>query len=198
VRGIRGVRSPDLMLLVVAIAVAVILVPVLRGDLRALSTLRFRRTWLLVAALLLQILVITVFPGPRTPLRLGAYLGSYALAVAFLFLNRSIPGFWLIGSGAFLNLVAIGANAGVMPATLGALSTAGVSPPGEVFANSAYVESARLWFLGDVFAVPSSWPLANVFSVGDMLIAFGAAWAILATCRRVRDRDAPVPDPSDG
>ncbi len=195
---IRGVRSADPMLLLVAIAVAVILVPALRGDLRALSTLRFRLTWLLGVALLLQILVITVFPGPRTPLRLGAYLGSYALAVAFLFLNRSIPGFWLIGVGAFLNLVAIGANTGVMPATLGALATAGVSPPGEVFANSAYVENARLWFLGDVFAIPSSWPLANVFSVGDVLIALGAARAILATTRRVRERETPGTDPPDG
>ena len=64
----------------------------------------------------------------------------------------------------------------------------------EVFANAAYVEHARLWFLGDVFAIPASWPLANVFSVGDVLIALGAAWAILATARRsARERRAPSP-----
>ena len=183
------------MLLLVAIVLAVVLVPVLGGDLRALAVLRFRQTWLLALALLLQILVITVFPGPRTALRLTAYLGSYALAVLFLFRNRTIPGFWLIGAGAFLNLVAIGANAGVMPATRGALSTAGVSPPSQVFANSAFVENARLWFLGDIFAIPASWPLANVFSVGDVLIALGAAWAILATTRRGRDAERPAHEP---
>jgi len=81
-----------------------------------------------------------------------------------------------------------------MPATHGALATAGVTPSGETFANSAYVEHARLWFLGDVFAIPASWPLANVFSVGDVLIALGAAWAILATARRsARERRAPSP-----
>jgi hypothetical protein len=181
------------MLLLVAIAVAVIVVPLIGGDLRALSTLRFRLPWLLAVALVLQVLVITVLPGPKTPLRLVAYLGSYALAVAFLVLNRSIAGFWLIAVGAFLNLVAIAANTGVMPATRGALATAGVSPPGEVFANSAYVANARVWFLGDVFAIPASWPLANVFSVGDVLIALGAAWAILSTTRRGRDRDALDP-----
>jgi uncharacterized protein DUF5317 len=175
------------MLLPVAIVLAVLLVPLRHGDLRALSSLRFRLPWLLALALLLQVLVITVFPGPRTTLRLTAYLGSYALAVAFLFLNRRIPGLWLVGTGAFLNLLTIGLNIGVMPATRGALSTAGVSPPGEVFANSAYVADARLWFLGDVFAIPASWPLANVFSVGDVLIALGAAWAILATTGRRRD-----------
>jgi hypothetical protein len=130
-------------------------------------------------------------------LRLTAYLSSYALAVAFLFLNRRIPGFWLVGTGALLNLIAIGANTGVMPATQGALATAGVHPGGEVFANSAYVEHARLWFLGDVFAIPASWPLANVFSVGDVLIAVGAAWAILATTRRSPADAASASDPPD-
>lgn len=184
------------MLLLVVIALAVILVPVLHGDLRALSGLRFRLPWLLASALLLQVLVITVFPGPRTALRLLAYLGSYVLAVAFLFLNRRLPGFWLVGAGALLNLLAIGANTGVMPATQGALSTAGVYPPGEDFANSAYVEDARLWFLGDVFAVPASWPFANVFSVGDVLIAAGAAWAILATALPRRDPRPPGTEPA--
>jgi hypothetical protein len=171
------------MLLLIAIVIAVALVPVIHGDLRALASLRFRLPGLLASALVLQILVITVFPGPRTTLRLTAYLASYALAVAFLFLNRRIPGLWLVGAGALLNLIAIGANNGVMPATRGALSTAGVHPSGEVFANSAYVDHARLWFLGDVFAIPASWPLANVFSVGDVLIGLGAGWAILATAR---------------
>ena len=181
------------MLLLVAIVVAVALVPLLRGDLRALATLRFRLPALLAAALVLQVLVITMFPGPATALRLAAYLSSYALAVAFLFLNRRVPGLWLAGAGALLNLLAIAANGGVMPATHGALATAGLGSTGEVFANAAYVAHARLWFLGDVVAIPASWPLANVFSVGDVLIAVGAAWAILATTRRsARERRAPA------
>ena len=170
------------MLLLVAIVVAVALVPLVGGDLRALATLRFRVPGLVAAALVLQILVITVFPGPRTTLRLAAYLSSYALAVVFLFLNRRIPGLWLIGTGALLNLLAIGANAGVMPATRDALATAGVVPPGEVFANAAYVEHARLWFLGDVFAVPSSWPVSNVFSVGDVILVVAALLALHSVC----------------
>ena len=62
------------MLLLVAIVVAVALVPLVKGDLRALAALRFRLPGLVAAALVLQILVITVFPGPRTTLRLTAYI----------------------------------------------------------------------------------------------------------------------------
>jgi len=179
------------MLLLLAIALAVILAPLLGGDLRALASLRFRVPWLLASALAIQVLVVSVFPGPRTTFRLVIYLGSYALAVVFLFLNRKIPGFWIVGTGAALNLLAIGTNSGVMPATAGALSTAGIDETGAAFANSAYVEHARLWFLGDVFATPASWPLANVFSAGDVLIAVGAAWTILRTTRRRRSRETP-------
>jgi hypothetical protein len=35
------------------------------------------------------------------------------------------------------------------------------------------VDGSALSWLGDVFAVPDSWPLSNVFSVGDVLIAVG-------------------------
>jgi hypothetical protein len=180
-----------LFMLVVVLALAVAVV--LGGDPRALASLRFRRAWLLPAALAIQVLVVTVFPGPKTTARVLFYLGSYVLAVVFLLLNRAIPGLWIVGAGAFLNLVAIVANAGVMPATAGALSTAGIRDTGAVFANSATVEHARLWFLGDVFALPASWPLANVFSVGDVLIAVGAAWTILRTTRRP-SRRTPAPE----
>ena len=40
----------------------------------------------------------------------------------------------------------------------------------------------RLWFLGDVFALPARLPLANVFSVGDLLIGLGMiAFIILSS-----------------
>ena len=47
---------------------------------------------------------------------------------------------------------------------------------------SSYLEYLQL--LTDVFAVPAWVPFANVFSVGDVLIAVGIAWAIAATMRR--------------
>lgn len=182
------------MLLPITIVIALALMPLLHGDLQTLAAVRFRLAGLLLIALLIQVLVVTVFPGPSSLPRLSFFLTSYALGMAFLYLNRRLSGLWLVGVGAFLNLLAIAANAGVMPATPGALATADIHPSSEVFANSAYRTHARLWFLGDVFAIPSSWPLADVFSVGDVLIATGVGWAILATSRRPPARPAPETD----
>jgi hypothetical protein len=182
------------MILSIGILIALALMPLMHGDLRALAAVRFRLAGLLAVALLVQVLVVTVFPGPASSLRISLFLSSYALALVFLYLNRRIPGLWLVGVGALLNLLAIVANAGVMPAAPGALATAGVRPSGEVFANSASVANPNLEFLGDVFAVPSSWPLANVFSPGDVLIAVGVGWAILGASRRLRSE----PEPENG
>jgi hypothetical protein len=38
----------------------------------------------------------------------------------------------------------------------------------------------------DIFAVPAGVPFANVFSIGDVVIAVGIAWAIAASMRAGR------------
>jgi hypothetical protein len=87
----------------------------------------------------------------------------------------------LTALGAALNLLAITANGGVMPASPAALARAGLADdPG--FQNSTVLADPRLAFLGDVFAVPASWPLSNVFSIGDVLIAAGLAWGLHRVC----------------
>ena len=167
------------MLLVLFVAVATLAVPLFRGRLLRLAEVRFRGTWLLGLALGMQLWILTIAPGPRTPAREAAYVATYVLAIGFLFLNRRIPGFWLVGIGAVMNLAAIAANGGVMPAAEHALARANL--PLEVprfFTNSMPVEHPRLAFLGDIFAVPASWPFSNVFSAGDVCIALGAALAI--------------------
>ena len=55
-------------------------------------------------------------------------------------------------------------------------------PPGQ-FENSAISSGSRLWFLGDVFAVPHGWPFANVFSVGDVVIVVGLLVLVHRACR---------------
>ena len=135
------------MLLLVFVAVAVAAVPIFRGRLTALAGLRFRATWLILLALSIQIVIITVAPGTPTPLRSGAYIASYLIAVAFLLLNRGIPGLWLVGVGALMNLAAIAANGGVMPAAHHALAVAGLPISDPVFfTNSAPVAAMRSTF----------------------------------------------------
>jgi hypothetical protein len=36
--------------------------------------------------------------------------------------------------------------------------------------------NTQLFFLTDIFALPQAFPRANVFSIGDILIAVGAVW----------------------
>ena len=116
----------------------------------------------------------------RTPLR--PFYRSAALA--FLWSNRHLPGAYLVAAGAALNLAAIAANKGTMPATPWAWHTAGYPVLVDHFENSNVVHGARLWWLGDVFAIPKGWPLANVFSVGDVVIVVAVAYLVHAWCRR--------------
>ena len=145
-------------------------VPLARGRLTALADLRLRHPWLALAGIGVQVLIISVVAAGPAHLHEAVHMLSYALLGAFAWANRRIPGVPVILLGGLLNFVAIAANGGVMPADPDlARHVAG----GEGFVNSGAVEDPRLLFLGDVFATPSSWPLYNVYSVGDLLIVLG-------------------------
>ena len=162
------------MLLLFFLLAAIVTVPLTGGSLRALADLRFRHTWLLVAALGTQVWLIAR-PGPQTLLLTTLELGAYPLGVAFLWVNRDIPGFKVIALGAAMNFAAIAANGGIMPAADHAVALAGLPTDwGGLYANSAPVPHPSLLVLGDIFAVPSSLPYANVFSIGDLVVVIGA------------------------
>ncbi len=171
------------MILVFMVAVAALSVLVCGGSLENLSRVKIKARGAIAAALALQILIISVIPKlvPGWP---GSVLElvSYGLAVFFLIANRRVPWLWLVGLGGLSNLAAIGANGGVMPASPVALSAAGrVRHPGQ-FVNSTSLHSPHLAFLGDNFSVPRTWPLANVFSVGDIILAVGALLLLHSVC----------------
>jgi hypothetical protein len=76
----------------------------------------------------------------------------------------------------------IAVNGGVMPASRSALHTAGLEDTPGQFASSIAVGHPKLAFLGDIFAVPASFPVHNVFSVGDMVIVAGAFVLLHRAC----------------
>ncbi len=166
------------------LVVSILCVPLFGGSLRRLGELRFRTPGLLLLALVMQILVIEVVPGAPRWLSTVTHLVSYGLAGAFLYLNRRIPALWLIGLGAGANFAAIAANGGIMPASASALRIAGL-PLGdgaEGFVNSVALAHPRLLILGDILALPESWPVSNVFSAGDVCIVLGGAIALHRIC----------------
>jgi hypothetical protein len=169
------------MFLVAIVLFNALAVPLFGGRLTALAEVRAKLAWTLLIALGLQVVSLSV-PGIPEGLRPVLQLASYPAAGVFVTANRRLPGMLLIGLGALLNAAAMSANGGVMPASPSALAAAGLSLHHDSYVNSGLVENARLPFLGDVFAIPSSLPLHNVFSVGDVCIGLGVVIAMHGLC----------------
>lgn len=169
------------MILSVLAALILLLPLALGGRLARLAQVDVRgRHWLLLG-LLLQVVALGL-PGAPRRLLAGLHVSSYLVLAWVLWANRRLPGVRLIGLGGFLNGLTIALNGGTLPASVQALDTAGLVLEEEEFGNSAPLEAPRLWFLGDIFAIPAGIPLANVFSVGDVLILGGVAVAALRIC----------------
>ena len=169
------------MIFVVAFAIVLLSVVAAGGDLRKLGGLRFRWIGLLVAALSVQILVISIFHLSHR-VDVTFHIASYLIISLFLIANWRVPGVPVLALGAMLNFLAISANGGVMPANPQALKRAGFDRQYAHFENSQALKHPKLRWIGDEFAIPKSWPVHNVFSVGDVLIVVGAAIGVHQVC----------------
>jgi len=169
------------MFLVAWVVLSALAVPLAGGRMGVLVELHLRRVWAIYAALGLAVLGVGL-PGLPDGLRSLLLVAAYPVGAVFLLANRRVPGMALVALGAALNLLAITANGGVMPASAGALAAAGLPATEPGFESSAGLADPRLAFLGDVFAIPASWPLSNVFSVGDVCIGAGLAWGLHRVC----------------
>jgi hypothetical protein len=157
-------------------------VPLAGGRIVALAELRFRASGVLVAAIVAQVLIVSIFPHGSETLHNAVHIGTYVAVAVFVVLNRRVPWVWVVALGGALNFTAIAANGGVMPAAPRALEKAGFTLDPAGFTNSGAVSHPHLQFLGDVFWVPSSFPVSNVFSIGDVLILLGALLAMHCIC----------------
>ena len=168
------------MLIGAALLLCIASVPLFGGRLGALAELEFRRGWLAVGALLIQIVIISILP--HGGLSEEIHLATYFMLGGFLVANRHIPGLLVIALGGALNFSAIVTNGGVMPADPDAIAAAGIPMEAGEFANSAPADSAPLGFLGDVFHTPGWFPIHNVFSIGDLEIVLGAFLLLHFVC----------------
>jgi hypothetical protein len=160
------------MLLGVIFIAILVTVPLARGRLSAIGELQLRMPGLAVAGILAQVLIVSIVPEGLGAAAHWLHLLSYALLGACAWLNRRIPGVPLITLGGLLNVIAITANGGVMPLDP-ALVVHVSQEGGQGFVNSGVVDHPRLLFLGDIFATPREWPMANVYSIGDFTILLG-------------------------
>jgi hypothetical protein len=175
------------MFLLYAVAIGLVAGLLLGGRLAGLGTLQLRWSGLALAGLLFQVVLFADAVAARVG-ELGPvlYVGSTVAVLAAILRNARIPGMVLVAAGALCNLAAILANGGYMPAGEEALAALGKAEP-TLYSNSAVVLDPALWFLTDIFALPRGLPGANVFSVGDVLIAAGiVAVTVLAMRRGLR------------
>jgi hypothetical protein len=179
-----------------AIPIGIALGYLLGGRLDRLAGLKFHWAWLAIAGLLAQVLL---FAGPVADVVGSAgpplYVASTAAVLIAVLRNlRAIPGLALVALGAVSNLAAILANGGLMPASPEAVATAGLSDePG--FSNSVVLADPALRLLTDIFAIPAWLPLANVFSIGDVLIGAGIV-VVVAMGMRGRSPDPGQSSPA--
>jgi CDP-diglyceride synthetase len=168
----------------VVLAVAIGIAFARGGKFSRLAQINFRLSALILAGFLIQVLI---FSSPwqddsqTRALTPYAYLLSLFLLLIALSQNQHLKGMRLITLGFALNALVIALNGGYMPTTPEARALAGqpVLAPGAVRNNSIGAGAdTRLVFFSDIFAIPKGLPFPNVFSVGDVLIALGAAYLI--------------------
>lgn len=119
-------------------------------------------------------------------LRLPLLSLGFGLLAVTLWLNRSQAGLLVAMTGVLANGVAIAVNGGWMPVYVPAIAVAGLSPSDfSPTLHTALPETLGLEFilrggpLGDILPLPVP-ILANVVSVGDLLLAAGIAWFLFS------------------
>lgn len=180
------------MFLLPSLVLGLVFAVLLGGSPSRLAHVRFRLTWTVPVALAIQVVIFS---------RLGAglesrtveqlHVTSYVILLVFAAANLRVRALVPVLLGLAANATAILANHGLMPVSAGAARTVGMSPGVH---DNAFVGDGRLMFLGDVFALPSEFPLANVFSVGDILIGIGMMlFVVLVSVQNGRE---PAIEPS--
>jgi hypothetical protein len=97
------------------IVLSVLVVVVTRGSFERLGQIRLTAVWLLLVALVAQVVLeIVDFPEARIDdLGLGLLLATYVLILAFCFLNRRLAGMTIVAIGIVLNVLVIALNQGM-------------------------------------------------------------------------------------
>ena len=166
------------------------------ADLRRLAELHLRASWLVFIALAFQLVAFVRISGigVRGSLEVPFHLASYAILILFAAANARVRGFGLATLGLLSNAIVIVANGGRMPVPLRAWESTG-GRAGEILGAGHYnnnvvaTGTTHLRFLADVFPLPHGLPLANTFSIGDLLLLAGATLFVYCTCTDGRERN---------
>ena len=177
------------MVLLWALLLGLLIGLIRHRSLAHLARLNLRAGWLVLCAMLLQMLILPLGQGAKPLVTWGMeylHIGSYLLLLLFVGINYRERALWVMALGMLSNFLVITVNGGHMPASLDALRAAGRAATVEalladgVSGNVMLMgEATKLNFLGDIFWLPSWVPWANAFSIGDLLLGVGAIWLLV-------------------
>jgi hypothetical protein len=113
-------------------------------------------------------------------------LASMAMLVIFVWYNRRLPGFWLLGLGLLLNLAVIAANGGLMPISPETWTTVYGEQAEALVGSRPHgakgvvlpVEETRLEWLADRYTIPEWLPIQFAYSLGDLFLTAGVIWTL--------------------
>jgi hypothetical protein len=162
------------------IIIALLIALIRGGKITNLSEIKFKMGWVFPLLFIFQIIIFSLQNDIDW---LGAYSNLlfilvYIIGLTFLWLNRHLSGFLIIGIGVGLNFIVMAINGGRMP----------VSPEAalaldpffiDALKNSLYAkhdlinESTHLAFLGDIIPLSSPYPKEQVISIGDIIMNIG-------------------------
>lgn len=124
-------------------------------------------------------------------------VSSQTILLVFAWLNRKVPGGWLLGLGLLLNYLVIVMNGGLMPISPETVQSLIPDAPqgtwqiGERLGKTKDIvlPTSAMWlaFLSDRFTLPAWINYKVAFSLGDVFIALGAFWLFWS-----------IPDGKDG
>jgi len=154
------------------------------GRLRDVVSLDFSRAWIVLLALMTQVVALSVL-GSDSQYFPALYIFSFLGLFVFFAFNLKLPWIWLISIGVALNFLVITANGGYMPVDVSLMGQAPLTLDALGHARPI-TDATLLSFLGDVIPVRIGIPGFNgLISAGDMVLALGAAlfiqWGMLSS-----------------
>lgn len=172
------------MLELVPITLAIVVSWFRGGRLRDVVSLDFSRGWIVLLALVIQVVALSVL-GSGSSYFPALYIFSFLGLFVFFALNFKLPWVWLISIGVALNFLAIAANGGYMPVDISLVDQAPSSS--EALGHTRPItDTTTLSYLGDVIPVRIGIPGFNgLISAGDIVLALGAAlfiqWGMMSS-----------------